>query len=473
MKKLGRFLFKMGKGIYDIFATYLLLWVLYITVVSLGLHAGFALLAQALEIESVELMWLLLSRRLGGLDPLWIRLVIYGALQLGIYMLLRGPLDFLLSIGERVFNVFQRAHLKLEDRLPRVHHAISALFTLGVTILLIPFVLQPTLVPMRFGPHAVAERAANLADGEATLGFADSVVGFYRRIWAKPNPIEGLPADQIDDAFAKGEDGDIGPLPKATGNQPMMDRWDPYIWKVAGEDAEQFAFIKAFMWVESAGRQFAVSHTGCMGLMQFCSGTATSEPFGAVFGTGQVYRCACDGPCRVDRQIQRDMERGDATLIDKHKKDFPCEVTDARFNGPKAITAGSLYIDQLRNSYDDNIYLMYIGYNSGPAVANRLWRTLDRNPAASLEEIEVHLAATLERWYGDQAASRARGLVGTHLPKIKRTYQRYLEDAQQPRGVALRCLPEADSPRPAPMMPVDMPAELAARIEALEASHTL
>ena len=52
-------------------------------------------------------------------------------------------------------------------------------------------------------------------------------------------------------------------LPPDGGDaQPMIDRWDEMIWEVAGGDATRFTQIKAVMWVESAGRQFAVSRTG-------------------------------------------------------------------------------------------------------------------------------------------------------------------------------------------------------------------
>ena len=463
MNRLGRFFFNVSKGIYDIFATYLLVIVIYVTIVSLGLHLGFYLIAEHLEFESLELMWITLSRRV-GIDALWLRLVIFGGLQVVIFGLLKGPLHIILRGLERGFSFVERAHSKVKAKLPRLGRALGVSFSLVVTLMLIPFVIQPTLVPMKLGIHATAQRLANLADGEATLALADSVVGFYRKIWAKPRPIEGLPAHKVDDAILVAEDeGDDTIYPVQAGNQPMMDRWDPYIWKAAGGDKSQFAFIKAFMWVESAGRQFAVSRTGCMGLMQFCSGTAKSDPYDKVFGTGQVYRCACNGPCKVSRSVQADMERGEVDLIEKHKETFPCEVTDARFDGVKAIRAGGLYISRLRASYGDNIYLMYIGYNSGPAVANKVFSAIGRETSADLATIELHLSTSLEPWYGESARGRARGLVKTHLPKIKRAYDRYLDHAKGRENVA--CLERAE---PAPMMPVDMPPELAAWIDALE-----
>lgn len=474
MSKASRVVYNVGKGIYDIFATYLLLWVLYITAVSMGLHAIFSLLAAHLDFETLELMWIVVGRKL-DVDPLWVRLVIYGALQVSVLWLLYKPLRAIFSHFERVFDWVQRKYLWFGAKFPRFKKAFGICFSLVVTALLVPFVVQPTLVgPMQIDARSMAERAANLADGQATLGFADSVVGFYRRLYEKPDPIGGVPKKDLDRIFAEEDDKDSeggkghGTLPsiKNGGKQPMMDRWDPYIWEAAGKNPEQFAFIKAFMWVESGGRQFAVSHTGCMGLMQFCAGTARRAPFDKIFGTGQVYRCKCDGPCRIERDIQRDMEQGDVALIEAHVKSkaFPCEVTDARLNGAKAIRAGGAYVESLSSALGGNIYLMYIGYNSGPAVARKVYARLGKKPDATLEEIEVHLAASMEKWYGDKSERRARSLIRTHLPKIKKAYDRYHASTQAQKSVVQCEPPRAPG---APMMHEDTPPEVAALIDEL------
>ena len=447
---------------------------LYLTVVSLGLHALFSLLAQGLSLESLELMWILLARRI-GVDPMWIRLIIYGGLQFGVYALLRGPLSMVLGWGERVFTHIQELYLKFGELAPRFRRVFGFFFSLMVTLLLIPFVVQPTLVPLRLNMKTVAQRITNLVDGQATMGFADSVVGFYRRLYAEPEPIEGVPARKLDEYFEQTDDdggggggGDMGlTTPKEDGEQPLMDRWDPYIVKATAGEDEGFAYVKAFMWVESAGRQFAVSRTGCLGLMQFCAGTARSKPFSEVFGTGQVYVCQCEGPCKIPRDVQSDLERGDKKLLEKHAPKIPCELTDARFNGPKAIRAGALYVERLRASFGGNIYLMYIGYNSGPAVAGKVWRATGKNPDVTLAEIEIHLADAIRPWQGDAADARARGLVHTHLPKIKRAYDRYYQSRQD---TAQACLAPREVEDAAPMMREDTPPEVAALLEDLERS---
>ena len=86
-----------------------------------------------------------------------------------------------------------------------------------------------------------------------------------------------------------------------------MDRWDPYLLEAAEGDRELFARTKAFMWVESGGRQFALSATGCAGLMQFCASTAQRRPFGGIFGVGAVSACGCDD-CSVPREVQIALE---------------------------------------------------------------------------------------------------------------------------------------------------------------------
>jgi hypothetical protein len=51
------------------------------------------------------------------------------------------------------------------------------MFSAAVTLLLVPFLIQPTLVPRRLGARAWAARAANLADGSASAAVVESVIG--------------------------------------------------------------------------------------------------------------------------------------------------------------------------------------------------------------------------------------------------------------------------------------------------------
>jgi hypothetical protein len=445
MKKFGRMLFRIGKGFYDILASYLLAVVLYVAFVSLGLHAAFSLLAGALGMDDVAMMWSELARRM-DVSGIWVRLIVYGGIQLGLFWLLKGPLKVVGAGAEKVVDKVQAGYLWCAERLPRASVFTGGVFTVGVTLLLIPFLVQPTLVPLRADSYTMTERVANLVDGTATLALHDSVVGFYRRLYEEPKVQGGRGVDPLafDDAIARQEQEDeaierdpTGTViaPDASRPQPMMDRWDPIIWAVAENDPHRFAQIKAFMYTESAGRQFAVSHTGCMGLMQFCSGTAKRSPFKEVFGTGQVYTCGCRRTsCAVSKQVQRDMERGSQELVNKHKDAFPCELTDARFDAEKAIRAGGLYVANLDKAVGGNIYLMYVGYNSGPAVARKVYNALGKNPDATLAQIEAELPGAMERWYHEKSARRARSLVKRHLPKIKRMYDRYYAAATAEKG---------------------------------------
>ncbi|QDG49270.1 lytic transglycosylase domain-containing protein [Persicimonas caeni] len=436
--KLLRFVARVTKGIYDILATYLLAWVLFFALTAFGFHFGLEAAARALGFDSPDVWWRKLAGPLGETGVVWFRLLAFGSLHAAIVYFLRGPLGVIqekLEAGfDRVADLFKYI-TRERGKLRVVGHIV---FTLVVTLLLVPFVLQPTLVPQYTTGQAWLERGANLADGTASRFVADSVVGLYRKLYADPVEAEGgVSSAEVDAAQAAHDarpplpddpDGTDGPTtpPIPTGDQPLMDRWDDQIRGAAGGDPVKFAQIKAFMWVESAGRQFAVSHTGCSGLMQFCAGTARSRPYRKVFGVGRVYTCNCDGPCRIDRQTRRDIETGIANpgeLADK----FPCDLTDARFDAARSIRAGALYIDRLSKRFGGNLYLMYIGYNSGPAVAGEVYKRLGRSNTASLDEIELHLADAMRPHYGAGSERRARSLLRTHLPKIKRAYDRYYE----------------------------------------------
>ena len=91
----------------------------------------------------------------------------------------------------------------------------------------------------------------------------------------------------------------------------------------------------------------------------------------------------------------------------------------------KSIAAGRLYTRRLGAEFAGNIYLMYIGYNSGPQVARRLWTAIGGAPAAGLDLIDKHLVEAMSPYYGKGARRRARALVDVHLPKLWKAYLRY------------------------------------------------
>lgn len=419
--------FRIIKGIYDILATYLMVKILYIAAVSVGLHFLVERFIQARGVEDAALYWSQWSQTL-GLSVSTIKLVIFGLLHVAVFFLLKGVLFRALSVGEWLVTQWGKVRAWVTQRAPKLMHNVGVLFTICVTLVLVPFILQPTLVGLDMRPRAWKIRLVNLIDGDATLEIQNSVVNLYRKPWAQEQvvpPEQRLDEDVIDRSM--GTDDDIQTVaPSELAASPMMDRWDPIIWKAAKGDPNRFAQIKAFMYVESGGRQFALSHTGCAGLMQFCSRTAKGGVFKDIFGVGQVMSCGCHHTsCRVPKALQRSMERGDKAIIKKAQADFPCNLTDARFNPYKAIHAGAAYVDLLNASVGGNMYLMYVGYNSGPGIAKKVYAALGRNPDASLDEIEQHLADAMRPHYGTSSEARARSLLRTHLPKIQRVYTKY------------------------------------------------
>jgi len=244
-------------------------------------------------------------------------------------------------------------------------------------------------------------------------------MGAYRRLADEPVVGPGIDARELAPRSAG---------PRAA--EPAMARWDDLIWQTVGGDPQAFALVKAVLWVESAGRQFAVSQTGCAGLMQFCTTTARSDGFRDIFGMGRVYPCRCDGPCNVPQPMQQDLESGDKQRILAHERAFVCALNDARFDPNKSIAAGWRYLSTLRQRVGGNIYLTYIGYNSGPKVAQRVFTRLGGNAKAKLTQIGRHLVGAMRPVYGASAEPRASSLLQVHLPRLKRAFRTYQAQAR-------------------------------------------
>ncbi len=442
------------KRLYDLIASYVLFWVLWFSSAAVAFHVGLDLLGAQMDTDPA-LWWDSIAAAV-GISPNAARLLVFTLAHIVVYFLVRRPLE---ALQPRIENAI-RWVAGIFDRLTTDRLSLKlfgeAVFSLVVTALLLPFLLQPTLVPDLEGVEPWAERAANLVDGTASIALMESVVGLYRLGFAEPVVAQqGVTADELDDIgreepqTVQGSVLIYGPPNAATGYlempapvtievkaptptrpQPVMDRWDEVILTAVNDDLDRFSYVKAFMYVESAGRQYAVSRTGCAGLMQFCSGTARSNPFRRVFGTGQVYTCGCRNGCSIDREVRVALESGDRELVEAQADEFPCQLTDARFDPSKAVAAGALYVDRLHRQFGGNIQIMYIGYNSGPAVAKRVWRAVGENPDATLAEIEEALPGALRPYYGKSANVRARSLVEVHLPKIQRAQLRYAAQPQ-------------------------------------------
>jgi hypothetical protein len=419
-----RSIYRVGKGLYDILSGYLLVWVVIFAVFSLGLHWVLDLITTVL----FDLSWVRAREQMDesyalGSPPVRTLLVLpFYAL---IWIFLGSSMKKVVAGVEIAFDRVA----ELWRALTGVNHTLRLVveggFSVAVTLLLIPFVVQPTLVSDASTQAAWGERLANLLDGTASVEIADSVVGGYRKFFAEPaSGYAVIEKDWRRFASTVQPDG-TNSWASGGGEGSLMDRWDPINWNASGGDRKRFAMTKAVMWVESAGRQFALSRTGCAGLMQFCAPTARSKRFRPIFGVGQVYTCRCRKGCSVDRQTQQNLEMGRYT----DGVSFPCELTDGRFDPVKSIHAGSLYVDDLGKRFGYNPYLIYIGYNSGPRVAQKMWERIERNPRAGLAEISPHLEGVLQPFYGDKARLRAGSLLRIHLPKIAGAYQRYLETA--------------------------------------------
>jgi hypothetical protein len=225
---------------------------------------------------------------------------------------------------------------------------------------------------------------------------------------------------------------------------PRMARWFPHVWQTVNNDPRDFALLMSLIYTESGGEQFAISRSGCSGLLQFCARTAARAPFNNHFEFARLRICNCaDRRCRVPRAVRRFLETTPPALHPIVSAELPCDLGDPRFDARAAIRAGWAYVDCLSRRFDGNIYLIYIGYNSGPGVAQRIWRRLGPERASHLRQIRRVLRRALAPGFGwRRARRRARSLVRVHLPKIARIYRRYrdiaddLVEARRPPYVA-------------------------------------
>lgn len=428
MSSFGRVALNVIAGIYTILSTHLLAWLLVFAAIGLAFQALAQLVALSAGFSDPAAMWSALADPL-PLSTLSIRLIAGVLFHGALLFALKRPFRRLRELARRLFDGVEALFLR-GGHGGALRHIAHLLFAVVVTLLIVPFFLQPTLVSRSEGPVRWAKRLANLLDGTATLELTQSVPGYYRRWFFEPSAVGGVTEKEVDEVIDQVIDPVIEDPTAPPAGGSMMDRWDDHIRRAVGERADLFAVAKAFMYVESAGRQFAVSRTGCAGLMQFCVGTARSGRYRDVFGRGTVYPCACkSGECAVARRVQRDLELGRFAEVEADPSLFPCELTDARFVPGRALAAGVKFIGGLADRFGGNIYVMYIGYNSGPRVADAVWRAIGERAEAQVSDIEPHLAAALAPYFGRSAASRARGLVRTHLPKIGRARDRYAEIA--------------------------------------------
>ncbi len=452
-------------GLYNQMLRHLIASLTAIAVFALMLHALTVVIGDVMGLEEAMSLWAHIAWKMQA-PPLLVRLLVSTLWQVLCLVIFRGPIHRLAVVARSDLASKWPGFVPLESEQPEDASARSTAYEgvglhIALAVLAVPVLAQPTIVPLDMGPMSTIERVTNTLDGTAVLASRESFNGFYHR-FLKPDRLTYALRGTTDDGFERTllmseredraiEAGDVLATliaPDDQDDQPMMDRWDALIWEAAGNDPTRFAHIKAVMWVESAGRQFAVSRTGCMGLMQFCSGTARSAPFQTIFGRGEVFTCRCGRTsCRVERATQREMESGDASLIARHSGDYPCDVQDARFDGRKSIFAGARYLADLDEELGGNLALMYIGYNSGPHVARRAVQMLGGRTDASLNEIGTVLTAAMKPYHGSRSARRARGLLERHLPKLMRAFERYEADAYDTHDPmrAIAAIPQHDA----------------------------
>lgn len=413
------------KARYDRIAVPLLGVVSIVALIAWGLRGLAEWLAWLVGVELAE-AWIVLAAglgissdlvRLGLFSAIHVVLVVSAIRRLGpLFVRIRAAVQQQGARLERRLGKRRKKHLlkrlqQLRGRLEPVEVGLSSSASLATTVLLVALLIQPTVAPLRINAGTWVVRAANLVDGTATALVVDSVVGAYRFAFAPPVAPGGLVSPG---AFDAALDDEVVPL---------MDRWDPLLLEASGGDRELYAQTKAFMWVESAGRQYALSSTGCAGLMQFCAGTARRKPFKQIFGVGAVSACGCRD-CSVPRSTQIALET-EADAVQRHQGAFPCDLADARFDGARSVHAGVAYVQELSDQLGGNTALMYIGYNAGPQVAKSLYRTLGRRGDVTLEDLRPHLASALRPHYGRHAEARASGLLEVHLPKLLAAYERW------------------------------------------------
>ncbi len=283
------------------------------------------------------------------------------------------------------------------------------LFAVLFLIAFVPLGIQPTLVAPTLTFDTLRDRVTNLVDGTAVFRALDAWLSVGRPVLEEPAPVQE-PVDVT--AFEA--------TLESTG-LPLVDRWDPLLLRATKGDLDLFADTKAVMFVESSGRQYAVSPTGCAGLMQFCVGTAQRAPFRNIFGAGGVSACGCTD-CSVPRKVQVALET-DPSAVDRVKDQFPCDLTDARFDAERSLEAGVAYVRELNEDLGGNLLLAYVGYNAGPAVARRLHKEVGSQ--ATLAQIGPELEPALRPWYGTRAARRARLLARINLPKLEQARRRF------------------------------------------------
>ena len=153
-----------------------------------------------------------------------------------------------------------------------------------------------------------------------------------------------------------------GSLGKSTNFENFQTSYDSLILSYSKKYNLDPSLVRAVIKQESNFNPYAVSSTGCVGLMQFCDSTA--EDFKYIFEV--VEDCSCEGVCTAS-----------CTKEDIEDK-CSCDIRDGRFDAEKSIEAGSKYLSSLISRYrnydqgysiqptlEDYILFAIAAYNGG------------------------------------------------------------------------------------------------------------
>ncbi len=248
-------------------------------------------------------------------------------------------------------------------------------------------------------------------------GGSEQSIGWEHRPACESRGIEGECQRRVTSAIVVKPGGEIA-APQNTAEIELsasekkkverVNQYDNLINKYSTKRGVKPAVVKAMIAWESGGDPDAISYTGCVGLGQFCYGTAAGGTYDDIFE--KVTSCNC-GP-------------GKRPCSEYHE----CTPeNDDRFNPEKNIEATAKYLSRSYKAYDGNIYLIAISYNAGPGVANIIKENLDGQPG-NYENIRVLLDEAVLEYHKEKKIKE----VDNHMKKVARYYEVFGGDAETP-----------------------------------------
>ena len=232
--RLLRLTLKILKGLYDLVVSYSLAWVLLFALIAWGLQLLSTLLVYLLGFSSTELFWGWVDQR-SLLQSVLLRAVGFGLIHLWLLWSFRRRVRWLQGVAEGAADRALAGYRRWVGGGGRGGQVTGGLFSLGITLLLVPFVVQPTLVPLHFNAQSWWLRSANLLDGSASVALVESVVGLYRKLYAAPVVADGVTDEEFELSSVEDPPAHLEGAPPTTFRpRPLMDRWDTLIRESVG-----------------------------------------------------------------------------------------------------------------------------------------------------------------------------------------------------------------------------------------------